>query len=65
MPCCESTLAMVMTAIRRPAAEVWGWFQIFEMEFIRKAPCKKKGGHGRLGIWDLTGAEEAKAVSAQ
>jgi hypothetical protein len=65
MPCCESTLATVTTAISRPAAEVLGWFQIFEMEFIQKAPCKEKGGHGRLGIWDLAGAEEAKPVSTQ
>jgi hypothetical protein len=35
------------------------------MEFIQKAPCKEKGGHGRLGIWDLAGAEEAKPVSTQ
>jgi len=40
---------MVTTAINTPAAEVFGWFQIFEMGFMRKAPRKEKGGRGRLG----------------
>jgi hypothetical protein len=42
---------MVATAISRPAAEVLGWFQIFEMEFMRNAPYKnKKDGRGRPGL---------------
>jgi hypothetical protein len=40
---------MVATAINTPAAEVFGWFQIFEMGFIQKAPNNEKGGRGRLG----------------
>jgi hypothetical protein len=34
MPCCERTPAMVMAAMSRPAAEVFGWTQIFEIKFI-------------------------------
>jgi hypothetical protein len=31
---------MLMIAISSPAADVFGWFQIFEMEFIEQAPSK-------------------------
>jgi hypothetical protein len=44
MPCCDSTPAMVATAIKTPAAEVFGFFQIFEIKFMRFAPGKEKGG---------------------
>jgi hypothetical protein len=50
MPCCASTLAMVTTPISTPVADVLGWFQIFEIEFIRKSPRKEKGGLSRLGF---------------
>jgi hypothetical protein len=40
---------MLTTAINSPATDVLGWFQIFEMEFMRKAPRKEKGGRSRLG----------------
>jgi hypothetical protein len=53
MPCCENTLAMVMTPINSPAAEVLGEFQIFEKGFMRKAPRKEKGGLGRLGYHEI------------
>src|ERR1039458_9315618 len=58
MPCCEKTPAMVMIAISSPAADVFGWFQIFEMGFIRKAPRKEKGGHSRLGYHGIWQARE-------
>jgi hypothetical protein len=53
MPCCENTLAMVMTPINSPVAEVFGWFQIFEMGFMRKAPRKEKDGHSRPGYHEI------------
>jgi hypothetical protein len=34
-PCCERTPATVIAAMSRPAAEVRGWIQMFEIRFIR------------------------------
>jgi hypothetical protein len=34
---------MVTVAISSPAADVFGWFHIFEMGFMRKAPSKSDG----------------------
>jgi hypothetical protein len=48
MPCWERTPAMLIMEISNPAAEVFGWFQIFEMKFIDEAPSRsRKGGRSR------------------
>jgi len=52
MPCCESTLPMVTTAISSPRPS-FGVVQIFEMGFMRKAPRKEKGGHSRPGLYGI------------
>jgi hypothetical protein len=44
----------VTTASSTPVTDVFGFFQIFAMKFMRKAPRKEKGGRGRpgfVGIW--------------
>jgi hypothetical protein len=39
---------MLIMEISNPAAEVFGWFQIFEMKFIDEAPSRsRKGGRSR------------------
>ena len=42
MPCCDSTPVIVTTAISSPAADVFGWFQMFEIDVIAKAPSTSK-----------------------
>ena len=50
MPWRASTLEMVTMPINTPAAEVLGWVQMFEIEFMRKSPRNNKDGLSRLGF---------------